>query len=660
MKKNVIAKAVLAMLAFAALFTACDSPSMSPEWESITCTLVDDKGEKITEQKCNREEGSDTSFDIYFNSTYTNKKGYKFVKYTDLNGTEVTKFSSDIKVKIVFEPISYTVTFKKGLGSLTEASKLPEDITVKYDEEFTMPENKMEYEGKKSSGWYTGYGTDKKTYSNGAKYKNLTDEDDDKVELTADFTDYDCVIKFNDGNSSEYNLDKGVALPAVPAVPAIAGYTADGWYESGDTTKKVVDFTNYKTTKSVTYYAKYTAKSYKVTFVTDHGTAPKAVDVYTDAKGIDIYTGEYKLSATGYDFVGWYNGTSQKNTLLSTSKDWANGDLEDVTLTAKWTPWKIYFQFFNCGTYTESEVPDGYKYNSTNNVPVLEVDYNQTVTMPDSTLIKYLKNGFKLTGWSTERADYRNNYNPTMEYTAGASYTNTVTQKGKTIFLYPYYEGPAIKIALVPDSSKIDGSAEIKPSSSGNTLNFHKLDLTITRGDVGSDANNLDEKIIQKDGQFILNSYSYDFFFSSSLQPGTVEFTLEASSLADTNGYNKYKQTIIKTISAGGDIVLDFDNMKCSKTTHTYCYADGVFNFDFGASVTKVEVAYGASSNSYTDVTSTKKYTIHNVSASETDKLKIKYTVNGVVQNKDYNIQLLKHCITSATIEITSEGCTIK
>ena len=666
MKKTLFASLLGIAIASVVLFTSCESPYVAPEYENITCTLVNDEGAEVTKISVSTEKGQNQSCDINFDARYTKKTGYKLVKFIDLEGNEIKKFSSNIKVKAVFEPISYTVTFKKGLASSTEESKLPKDITVKYDEEFSMPENTLVYNGKKSSGWYTGYSSDKKTYSNGAKYKNLTDKDGDKVELKADFTDFDCIITFSDGKPTKYNLDKGVALPAVPEVPARAGYTADGWYESGDSTEKVVDFTNYKTTKSITYYPKYTAKSYKVTFVTDHGTAPKSVDVYTDAKGIDISKGDYKLSATGYDFEGWYNGTSQKFTLLSSSKDWANGDLKDITLTAKWTPWKIYFQFFDCGTYTNSDVPAGYKYSSTNNVPFLEVDYNQTITMPDSTLIKNMKNGYKLVGWSTESAGYRNNYNPPMEYTAGAAYKNTVAQKGKTIFLYPYYEGPVIKIALVP--SGVDNSADIKPSASGNTLNFHKLELTMKRENAANghpfsldDSYTKYTKIIQKDGQFVLNSYSYGLFESTgdySLQPGNISFTLKASSLADTQGYKKYQQTINKTISAGEDIILDFNNMQCSSTTHADCFAYGVFNFDYGTGVTKVEVAYGASSGSYEDVTSKKQYTLQKLPG--TDKLKIRYTVNGTQRTQEYSVQLMRDCITSATIEITSAECTIK
>ena len=294
-------------------------------------------------------------------------------------------------------------------------------------------------------------------------------------------------------------------------------------------------------------------------------------------------------------------------------------------------------------------------------MPVLEVDYNQTVTMPDSSLLPSVSNGYKLLGWSTETAGYTNNYNPSMVYAAGSTYTNTVTQNGKNIILYPYYEGPAIKIALKPKSAFDNNNADIKPSADGNTLNFHKMTLGIKRTDnnipLRIELDGSYNYIIQKNGQFVLDSYS-EGYFRSLLQPGTVEFTLTASSLADTQGYEKYTQKISKTISSGEDIVLDFNDMQCSHTTHTYCFAYGVFNFDFGTGVTKVEVAYGASSDSYEDVTSKKQYTLQKLPG--TDKLKIRYTVNGTQKTQEYSVQLMRDCITSATIEITSAECTIK
>lgn len=677
MKKTLFASLLGIAIASVVLFTSCESPYVAPEYENITCTLVNDDGAEVTKISVSTEKGQNQSCDINFDARYTKKTGYKLVKFIDLEGNEIKKFSSNIKVKAVFEPISYTVTFKKGLASSTEESKLPKDITVKYDEEFSMPENTLVYNGKKSSGWYTGYSSDKKTYSNGAKYKNLTDKDGDKVELKADFTDFDCIITFSDGKPTKYNLDKGVVLPAVPDVPAKAGYTADGWYESGDSAQKVVDFTNYKTTKSVTYTPKYTPKSYKVTFVTAHGTAPKTVEIYTDAKSIDITKGDYKLSATGYDFGGWYDSNNIKRySLYSESKDWEKGDLTDVTLTAKWIPWKVTFSFDDYIYFlSESAVPSGFQSKKDrkliNNVltdvymPVLKVDYNQTVTMPDSSLLPSVSNGYKLLGWSTEIADYTNNYNPSMVYAVGSTYTNTVTQNGKNIILYPYYEGPAIKIALKPNSSSINNSADIKPSADGNTLNFHKMTLGIKRTDnnipLSIELDGRYNYIIQKNGQFVLGSYS-EGVFRSLLQPGTVEFTLTASSLADTQGYEKYTQKISKTISSGEDIVLDFNDMQCSYTTHTNCFAYGVFNFDFGTGVTKVEVAYGASSGSYEDVTSKKQYTLRELPGTDpgTDKLIINYTVNGTQQTQEYSVQLMRDCITSATIEITSAGCTIK
>ena len=135
MKKTLFASLLGIAIASVVLFTSCESPYVAPEYENITCTLVNDEGAEVTKISVSTKKGQNQSCDINFDARYTKKTGYKLVKFIDLEGNEIKKFSSNIKVKAVFEPISYTVTFKKGLASSTEESKLP-NSKIKYLFEF--------------------------------------------------------------------------------------------------------------------------------------------------------------------------------------------------------------------------------------------------------------------------------------------------------------------------------------------------------------------------------------------------------------------------------------------------------------------------------------------------------------------------------------------
>ena len=67
------------------------------------------------------------------------------------------------------------------------------------------------------------------------------------------------------------------------------------------TTPKMFDFTK-PITSNTTVYAKWTAKDYEVSFVTEHGNAPTSQNVTYNGTAKDPGT----LTAEGYTFIGWY------------------------------------------------------------------------------------------------------------------------------------------------------------------------------------------------------------------------------------------------------------------------------------------------------------------------------------------------------------------
>ena len=82
-------------------------------------------------------------------------------------------------------------------------------------------------------------------------------------------------------------------------IPPVEGFTFDGWYAEDNTTK--FDFTQ-PIKHNTTVYAKWTAKDYKVSFITEHGNAPASQNVKYNGTAND----PGKLTEEGYTFIGWY------------------------------------------------------------------------------------------------------------------------------------------------------------------------------------------------------------------------------------------------------------------------------------------------------------------------------------------------------------------
>lgn len=83
-------------------------------------------------------------------------------------------------------------------------------------------------------------------------------------------------------------------------IPDVDGYTFGGWYTDKDHNTKF-DFST-PITGDTKVYAKWTAKDYEVSFVTEHVDAPASQSVPYNGTAKD----PGKLKADGYTFIGWY------------------------------------------------------------------------------------------------------------------------------------------------------------------------------------------------------------------------------------------------------------------------------------------------------------------------------------------------------------------
>ena len=186
-----------------------------------------------------------------------------------------------------------------------------------------------------------------------------------KLEATFDPDNGDpTVTKFIDN-------DKSSKFTELVPEPTKENYTFAGWYNGNEK----FDFTTVPT-GDVTLTAKWTAKDYEVSFITEHGKTPTSQNVKYNKTADD----PGKLSAEGYTFIGWYADKDH-----NTKFDFTQPIKSNTTVYAKWTAKDYEVSFV-----TEHGDPP-----TSQNVP-----YNKTATNPGELTAE----GYTFIGWYADEA----------------------------------------------------------------------------------------------------------------------------------------------------------------------------------------------------------------------------------------------------------------
>lgn len=123
------------------------------------------------------------------------------------------------------------------------------------------------------------------------------------LELVAKWDINQYTVKFvsEHGSFADQTIEHGKPIDTDKLTPPIVeGFMFDGWYaDKAHETK--FDF-NTQITSDTKVYAKWTAKDYEVSFITEHGDAPDSQNVKYNETAND----PGKLTAEGYTFIGWY------------------------------------------------------------------------------------------------------------------------------------------------------------------------------------------------------------------------------------------------------------------------------------------------------------------------------------------------------------------
>ena len=189
--------------------------------------------------------------------------------------------------------------------------------TIDRGEKFTKPTSTPKKEGYTFIGWY-----------NGDEKFDFTTVPTGDVTLTAQWNINQYTVKFvsDYGSFADQPIEHGGTIDTGKLIiPTVEGFTFGGWY-TDDTYDTEFDF-NTPITGDTKVYAKWAAKDYEVSFITEHGDAPASQNVKFNGTASDPGT----LTAEGYTFDGWYTDAA-----YSTEFDFTKPITGDTKVYAKW------------------------------------------------------------------------------------------------------------------------------------------------------------------------------------------------------------------------------------------------------------------------------------------------------------------------------------
>ncbi|HRT81980.1 MAG TPA: InlB B-repeat-containing protein, partial [Oscillospiraceae bacterium] len=266
---------------------------------------------------------------------------------------------------------SYTLTFDANGGSVTPGSKTVKyDFTYNYGGNLPVPTRT----GYNFDGWYTAA-------SGGTKVN-----DSDYVETAGNHTVYahwtaqTYTVTFADpiGGGTPSPASKTVTYDqAYGALATISrtGYDFDGWYTAQTGGTKVEATTTVTTASNHTLYARWTAKTYTVTYDANGGSvSPGSKSVTYDSAYGTLAT----PTRTGYSFNGWYTAASGGSEVTaSTTVTTASNH----TIYAQWSINQYTITFDSAGGSAVSPITQ---------------DYGTAVTPPANPT----RTGYTFNGWS--------------------------------------------------------------------------------------------------------------------------------------------------------------------------------------------------------------------------------------------------------------------
>ena len=282
-------------------------------------------------------------------NVYTGDGNANHLKYTStVVGSYEFKvdYSGTYPAVTITYPTAYTLkydigTVQGGDGSITSS---PETASGSYvlsgnNVTLTAPDAKTGYTWK---GWYLAAdGSD--TQQSSAKAYTVTMNADKTLYACYNLVTYTITYNLNGGTNPDsptpptsYTIESAeITLPT----PTRTGYTFGGWYTNEAVSVGPVTAIPAGSTENKTYWAKWTAIDYPITYELNGGSkegiVPWNPDTYTIEQNVPAFT--IAPVKNGYTFAGWYTD-SDLTTPISTPDVITIGTTGAKTYYAKWIP----------------------------------------------------------------------------------------------------------------------------------------------------------------------------------------------------------------------------------------------------------------------------------------------------------------------------------
>lgn len=207
----------------------------------------------------------------------------------------------------------------------------------------------------------------------------------------AQFTPATYTITWNlgDGKTTTTSQTYGTAL-TLPATPTRAGYTFAGWYTSSTGGSQVTASTTYTTAGASTYYARWTAKSYTITWNLGDGRTETSSQTY----GAKLVLPE-EPSRNGYTFAGWYTAETGGTEVTEDTVYTTDGP---STYYARWTKVQAF------SVTVPAVLPLAMGEDGRVHTSEASIINHSTGAVRVSSITAATQNGWKLVSWDTDMA----------------------------------------------------------------------------------------------------------------------------------------------------------------------------------------------------------------------------------------------------------------
>ena len=180
--------------------------------------------------------------------------------------------------------------------------------------------------------------------------------------------------------SYSYDGSQDVQLPGEDDITR-NGYTFGGWYANEQFTGEPCTVIASGSTGPKTFYAKWTAKTYRVTLETNGGTiVGSGLTEYTCGQGAELPT---NVEKSGYTFAGWYENDRFEGSAVTAI---SNTEYGDKTYYAKWTANTYSVKLHLNGGNLADGVSD-----------ITAYTYGNSIELPDRSEI--VRSGYMFSGW---------------------------------------------------------------------------------------------------------------------------------------------------------------------------------------------------------------------------------------------------------------------